>query len=487
MSGMMMDLMGYSLASSPPAPFLPGVDGLSEVRRSALRESCRDVLVIAAALAEDGEGEYHEEDPSVSEAADVRVSELIWEAVNASSTLSSTAKKAVARKLDAGQWGDLFLDGTAGSAPLPPLGPEEVVDSLRAAILSILSSSRRLAQLPHSTRRELGMVVLGEGGPGANGQNTRAGLRSRFMECVMAIPNHPSLDAETKRRIVDDATEGDYAAMLLPDRLDCDEGNEGSSMQPRRSSLGLDELDQPRRPCMPGLSDSVQLAEVADVPKWVARQALDESNGDADVAAAALLDFVDNLPSSLEVPSREGLTSLANFASTDFSASCNLADMAGTTRERARSAINRAGGNVDKAADTLLSLMIDEGMAQVDAVEGERPANPTILERAVSAGSFRGPTTRSSLTGSVTEEEVTEAHLCPICFTSLLSADSGKSDLKCGHSFCRPCLRSWAGSHGVPFPCPVCRKKIGLLSYHLPPWLRRTGNTRLSDEHADRR
>jgi len=57
---------------------------------------------------------------------------------------------------------------------------------------------------------------------------------------------------------------------------------------------------------------------------------------------------------------------------------------------------------------------------------------------------------------------------CPICYTNLDAAVTGKAELSCGHAFHLSCLSKWFHSKSDS-SCPMCRKNLsGLEDVHKP-------------------
>uniref|UniRef100_A0A7S2MSH0 RING-type domain-containing protein n=1 Tax=Helicotheca tamesis TaxID=374047 RepID=A0A7S2MSH0_9STRA len=632
----MLDLIRYALSISESPfsshEFLSGVPNLSDVRRIALKESCRDILLSSSSTIN----------------SELSIAAAIHWAIASSPNLTPEELTEAERKISAELWHELLFDKNSSDA-MVSMAEEEgklVLEStlgglheLIKMLHDVLTHSQLIWKMSQSDRREFVADALFEDPYDDDNRNgdtygsecekeyvvqQRQLFLNQFTNAVNEINDHVTFSVLRKTVIVEDISSMEYLALLQPDRFDCEETIEGddaagvdskkspstaisaarkASVRPpkfaecvetkdfsrseklvKKQSMTVDEVfdanlldvslsddDEDTPSNMPKGSDSAELAAFANVPKKTARVALDENNGDREDAALALF----NLVNSTLIEDHDCPQSTQKQNTDWGSDSVFLAEAAGTTRQRARSTIDEVGGDLDRASEILLTLMLDEkdnapapqhqhiypdrqyrprlyprfpsilesgelnatsgitssrALRECDPLDtdesvlilkGNRPIKENNEQRDPRYPSTSGAkeviespkkkTTDSSILAQICDplnsesmnilagnkpilvgddtiqEEVDDAipgevdgSICPICFTTLENPfvhGSKKAEmtrtLKCGHSFCNACLKSWAGKNGIPFPCPVCRTKIGYMSYHLKPWLKK--------------
>uniref|UniRef100_A0A7R9VWC3 RING-type domain-containing protein n=1 Tax=Pseudictyota dubia TaxID=2749911 RepID=A0A7R9VWC3_9STRA len=168
------------------------IPGLPDVRRAALRESCR-VAPDESAL-----------------------KELFLDAVTGSPHVPDGSKNALAEIILCDRWSELPGAALCEFDPLDQRGTNvgrgDPFEEFRSMALSVFTKSRKVSRLPIDRRRELGTAILS------------TGTREELMEVMMAsLEVAQTLDEESRLKIANDVLEGQFHRLLLPDRFDCDE------------------------------------------------------------------------------------------------------------------------------------------------------------------------------------------------------------------------------------------------------------------------
>jgi len=601
----MLYLLRYTL--STPDTFLPGIHGLSDVRRLTLKESCRDFLLSQSSSTPREDTEH-------------QIADIIQKAVVASPTLLKEDLDEAERKISGGHWNELFLEGSDDGTVMLVEEEGKMVDASTMAGLDelirtlheVLSDSQSVWKLPSVDRGDFISEALfhdpdDEDVEFKNNDESmddyvvrvRRVYLIQFAVAVNNILHGVEFDEERKGKITAALSSKEYFLLLLPDLFNCEapmnmgrstakanidtslgesfcffaKSGHDSDLSDITSGENLEYLPRTRKPRVSNedglngsinitdvfdleddtkpsaVSDSCQLAEFANVSRQMARETLDNVGGDTEAATMALFNLISSQSSSIDMSE---MSSVIDFDGESKSGlptdSMNLAEATGTSRDHARSVIDYVDGDLERAADVILFLMLENAgqsprpsqrsrksivsIPEGDEVKGdnsptstpqrslkgrsvsfklspvqdskESPEEPRpskgIVEQTRQLNELCDPLRTESMHVLVKARSVKnvkgieneECLCCPICFTTLVDSKNDKhpydtspfgSDapmdvlkartLKCGHSFCSPCLKKWVGKKGIPFHCPICREKIGYMSYKLKPWLKK--------------